>query len=235
MRWEAELKPLFVRVRAPFAAFRGMQAGVYRGSAPVIPPSAAWGLLLNFAGIETRSPGLPSTLIAPEAPPLRLAIGALGAPEVSTLYQQLHAYPVGASFKNLAEKTRGAKYAIQPIRREILVGLDCIIGVEGSQAVLQRIESGIRGTLEVERYGLPFAGDNNLLIDRVDLMEELPRARWYVPIAKGSGPQRGSCRLTVSIDREDSSRTRMLLCAPTEPTATVPPAAWTWTPRPQAS
>src|SRR5438132_1289702 len=47
-------RTLFLRLDAPFSAFRWLQAGVYRGTFPVMPPSAAWGFALNLAGIETR-------------------------------------------------------------------------------------------------------------------------------------------------------------------------------------
>ena len=47
-------RTLFLLLDAPFSAFRWMQAGVYRGTFPVMPPSAAWGLALNLAGLETR-------------------------------------------------------------------------------------------------------------------------------------------------------------------------------------
>ena len=43
-----------LRIRAPFAAFRHFTAGSYRPTAPFITPSAAYGLLLNLAGVETR-------------------------------------------------------------------------------------------------------------------------------------------------------------------------------------
>ena len=46
---------LWLRVQAPFAAFRWLQAGVHRATSPVIPPSTAWGLLLNLAHVETRA------------------------------------------------------------------------------------------------------------------------------------------------------------------------------------
>ena len=103
---------LWLRIRAPFAAFRGFQAGVYRSTAPVIPPSAAFGLILNLAGIEMRdsTPGV-TTLIRSDLPHLQLAIGIPlkesqtgeflpeTKSEICTLYQQLHSYPVGASGK----------------------------------------------------------------------------------------------------------------------------------------
>src|SRR6266540_3871890 len=104
---------LWLHVRAPFAAFRGMQAGVYRPTAPVIPPSAAFGLVLNLAGVEMRDskPGV-TTLVRSDLPCLRLALGTVRKAKVSTLYQQLHVYPVGASGKEFKERTHGAKYWI---------------------------------------------------------------------------------------------------------------------------
>ena len=227
---------MFLRVRAPFAAFRWMQAGVYRATSPVVPPSAAWGLVLNLAGVETRAkdPGV-TTLVRPDAPPLRLAVATLRAepPEVATLYQQLHTYPVGASGKELKERAHGSKYWIAPARREVLVDLDAMLGVESPDAALLGcVRDGLAGRLGGGRYGLPFAGDNNLLIDRIDVFDEVPEAYWYERLHPGSSPRPGSCRLTVGIDREDSSRTTSAVFAPVEtPTREPPVAAWSWTPR----
>ncbi len=224
---------LFLHLRAPFAAFRGMQAGVYRSTMPTLPYSAAWGLVLNLAGVETRKPGEVATLIDPGAPPLRLCVGVVTAPEVAVLYQQLHAYPVGNSSKGFAEKTFGAKYHIAPVRREVLVGLDVVVGVESAdEALLARVRRGLDGELEGERYGLPFAGDNNLIFDRLEVLGSLIASRWYTPVQSEESPRRGSCRLTVGIDRADSSRTRTLLVAPlAQPKRMPPDDAWVWTPR----
>jgi CRISPR-associated protein Cas5t len=224
----------WLHARAPFAAYRAMQAGVYRTTLPVIPHSAALGLVLNLAGIETRDPEPEvTTQVRADIPRLRIAIGALASPGVSTLYQQLHSYPVGASGKELKERSHGAKYWIAPVRRELLVGLDAIIGVEAPKGALRdRVRRGLDGQLAEERYGLPFAGDNNLLFDRLDLLDAPPPARWYTRILAGDPPRRGSCRLTVGIDRRDSSRTTTVLCAPMDQVTSEPPeAAWVWTPR----
>lgn len=231
-----EMARAWLRVQAPFAAFRGMQAGVYRTTAPVIPFSAAWGLVLNLAGIDTREDGSRvTTLVRKDVPCLRLAIGEMRRAEVSTLYQQLHSYPVGTSGKELREKTRGAKYWIAPVRREVLVGLDVVIGVEtGEERLLARVRRGLAGDWNSDRYGLPFAGDNNFLLDRVDVFDEPLEweVGWYVPLRPGDAPRRGSCRLTVGIDREDNSRTTSVLCAPLErPSREPPEEAWIWTPR----
>ena len=65
-----------LRLDAPFSAWRWLQAGVYRGTFPVIPPSAAWGLVLNLAGIDTR--GSLAEVVTPiraDAPTLEIAVG----------------------------------------------------------------------------------------------------------------------------------------------------------------
>jgi CRISPR-associated protein Cas5t len=148
------------------------------------------------------------------------------------LYQQLHAYPVGNSSKELAAKTHGAKYHIAPVRREILSGFDVVIGLEGDPKVVDRVRAGLRGELEGHRYGLPFAGDNNLLFDRIDLMDDPIASLWYTPVDAQAPARRGSCRLTVDIDRADNSRTRSVLVAPLSNPQRMPPAdAWVWTPR----
>ncbi len=228
------MERLWLHAQAPFAAFRGMQAGVYRTTAPTIPFSAALGLVLNLAGIEMRdsAPGV-TTQVRADVPCLRIAIGQRSSAGVGTLYQQLHSYPVGSSGKHLKERSHGAKYWIAPVRRELLVGLDVVIGVESLDArSLDRVKKGLSGELGEDRYGLPFAGDNNLLFDRIDVLSEPLPARWYTRVLPGDMPRRGSCRLTVGIDRSDSSRTTSVLCAPEELESLEPPEmAWVWTPR----
>lgn len=226
------MRTIWLRLQAPFAAFRWMQAGTFRGTSPVIPPSAAWGLVLNLAGVETRGGGELTTLIRPDAPPLRLATGSLAEPGAGVIYQQLHEYPVGNSGKELEARAHGQKFWIKPVRRQLLVGFDAALGVMSEDgALLDRVGAGLSGHLDAPRYGLPFAGENDLLFSRIDVLSEPPPARWYVPCDEASRPVEGSCRLTVSIDRADSSRTRSRLFAPgPAPTGAPPEDAWVWTP-----
>jgi CRISPR-associated protein Cas5t len=230
------METLWLRVRAPFAAFRPFQAGVYRATSPVMPPSAAYGLLLNLAGVEMREPSVgPATLIRGDVPSLQLAVGIVTLAERSSLYQQLHSYPVGNSGAELRPRTHGAKYWVAPGRRELLVGYDGVIGVRsaGQPELLDRVRRGLCGESGQTRYGLPFAGDNNFLYDRIDISTPPPSTIWYTPVLPDDPPRRGSCRLTVGINREDNSRTTAPLFAPAPETSPVPPeSAWIWTPRP---
>ncbi|WP_224365812.1 type I-MYXAN CRISPR-associated protein Cas5/Cmx5/DevS [Hyalangium versicolor] len=227
------MKRLWLRARAPFAAFRPLQAGVYRTTARTFPPSAAYGLLLNLAGIESRSSGSQVTTSTREGlPKLRLAIGNVHEPSVGTLYQQLHGYLVGNSGKEFKRRSHGSKYWIAPVRREVLIGLDCVMGFETDELhLVERVEMGLQGRLPERRYGLPFAGDNNFLFDRLDLLVQPPPTFWLQHLALDSGPRVGSARLTVSINRLDSSRTQTALMAPVDmPTIEPPESAWVWTP-----
>jgi CRISPR-associated protein Cas5t len=110
---------LVLYVEAPFAVCRTFTAGWYRPTATFLTPSAAYGLLLNLAGIESRlreederHPGsVPATLTVTGLPGVRIALGAAAVrydrgafvevaeseryPRVATVFQQLHNYPVG--------------------------------------------------------------------------------------------------------------------------------------------
>ncbi len=228
------MERMWLRARAPFAAFRSLQAGVFRATAPVIPPSAAWGLVLNLAGYESRGPlDRPVTPVREGLPALRIALGEVTRPEVFSLYQQLHAYPVGSSGKELRPRTKGAKYWIAPVRREYLADLDAVIGIEMDDPALpDRVRRGLAGAGDWPRYGLPFAGDNNLLFDSIDVLGLPVPCRWYCRLGPDDQPGSVTCRLTIGIDREESSRTGSgVFGLGVEPAPEPPEAAWTWTPR----
>lgn len=225
------MKRAYLHIQAPFAAFRWLQAGVYRATSPVMPPSTAYGLVMNLASIETRdSAQTEVTQMRTDLPQIRIAVGLCKAAEVSSLYQQLHSYPVGNSGKELAARSQGAKFWITPVRREVLVDLDMVIAVEAEAEVLTRVAQGLAGTLP-RAYGLPFAGDNNLLFDRITLQETPIKAEWYALLPADAPPISGSCRLTVGINRLDSSQTTMPLFAPSVPSLEPPSNAWVWVPK----
>lgn len=227
------MNEIWLKLSAPFAAFRYFQAGVFRSTSPIIPFSAAWGLALNLAGIEVRTDvDGPVTQIDPNAPKLRLALGAIEFGEKITLYQQLHTYPVGASGKEFVDRAKGSKYWIVPAKRELLAGLNCVVGVQSEDPeIINRIQGGVEGKLGSRLYGLPFAGDNNLLFDDIRVSRAPQAAHWYTPVCAEKLPVKGSCRLSVKIDRVDSSKSVSALYAPTAQLEPEPPdSAWTWTP-----
>ena len=247
---------LLVYVEAPFAAFRTFTAGWYRPTATFLTPSAAYGLLLNVAGIESRlregedghagkvpasltRPGLPRAELALGVPTFRLVGRRVVAvpeedvfPRVHTIYQQLHNYPVGASGAERAASTKGNKYNITPVRREFLSGVRVVIAVKSDDAdLLARIRRGLGADPPARQYGVPFLGDNAFLLDRLEELAELPGpVRWYEKVSpEAVGIQDRVTRLTTAIDRADLSRTKSDLYAPGSEVKGNPPdssSAW---------
>jgi CRISPR-associated protein Cas5t len=227
---------LRLRVRAPFAAFRTFTAGAYRPVAAFVTPSAAYGLLLNIGAIETRRDDgtSPMTVTAAGLPPADIAIGAVALPEVQTLYQQLHNYPVGATGKERAEEAKGNKYNIQPIRRELLAGIDAYVCLAGNDQLEERVRSGLRegsgfAPGGVRRYGVPFLGDNNFLISHLAEERQPLPAYWYRRVERDvAAGATNVARLTVWIDRRDMVKTETALYSrDDEPSLEVPEGAWT--------
>lgn len=244
---------LALYVEAPFAVCRTFTAGWYRPTAAFLTPSAAYGLLLNLAGVETRlreedpahPGGVPATVTRAGLPAVRIALGASAVrrvgsrfedvperdryPRVQSVYQQLHNYPVGSSGGARAETTFGNKYNISPVRRELLVDLRAVIALDGGDDLEERVRRGVAGEVSAGRYGLPFLGDNAFLPDRIDVLDRLPAAHWYERVAANEEKVRPrTTRLTVLIDRADMSRTRSDLYAPTaSPSTDIPSLAWT--------
>jgi CRISPR-associated protein Cas5t len=236
---------LYLYLEAPFAACRTFTAGLYRPTAAFLTPSAAYGLLLNIAGIESRlregedghDGKTPASYMRRGLPVCKLALGLVGDnfPQLQSVYQQLHDYPVGASGAGRAADCYGNKYQIRPVRREFLSDLRAIIALDEAVDLEDAVRRGLRGEGTVNRYGVPFLGDNSFLLDR---LEEIawPNARfstiqWYERIGTETKTARPrATRLTILIDRADLSKTESALFAPTEPLSgndQPPPNAWT--------
>jgi CRISPR-associated protein Cas5t len=223
-------------VKAPFAAFREFSAGYYRKTAPFIPPSAAYGLLLNIAGIETRCP-VPegTTEIRDDLPLVELAIGAIRLPRAAQLYQQLHNLPVGKDkdYETKIRRSKGTKCNIQPVRRELLTGIEAYVCARGNPEVEAGIRKGLRlgarrPTSGGRAYGLPFLGDNNFLIDVLKEVAELGPAHWLVRTEIRQPPPGPAAALfTVWIHRTDSARTvRVPMALLPEPQREIPAESW---------
>lgn len=230
---------LCLYIEAPFAVFRPFTAGSFRPTADFITPSAAYGLLMNIAGIETRffDDTKPMTLIKSEGlPKLKIALGApptkdnplkISLPLKHSLFQQLHNYPVGNTGKERATDTKGTKYNIQPVRRSFLSNLKAFIMFEGAMEFERQFLEGIKGNLST-RYGIPFLGDNNFLVDKLIIREKTGPLFWYEKITGDTGGiLDDATRLTITIDRFDMSRTKTALFSPIRaPVENPPDSAW---------
>ncbi|AFZ48719.1 CRISPR-associated protein DevS [Cyanobacterium stanieri PCC 7202] len=219
---------IFLYFKAPFASFRPFQSGSYRSTTPIPSPSTVYGILLNLAGIELRDDiNKPISNNCQDLPSLKVAIALLsGKSDKIVLSQQLHNYPVGNSGKELAKKTYGNKYWISPVRREVLINHEFIVGIKGNSDIETKIIKGLNGELEKSRYGLPFAGDNNFLFDSIEIIEQPQLARWFFPIQDHTRAHHQICRLTTWIDREDNTKTKIKVFAPTDFTTQPPEKVW---------
>lgn len=236
---------LCLLLEAPFAACRTFTAGWYRPTATFLTPSAAYGLLLNVAGVESRlreedelhDGKVPATRMRDDLPNVRIALGTPARsdatpslPAVQSVYQQLHNYPVGKEAGISAELAKGNKNNISPVRREFLSDLNAVILLEAGSEFEDRVGKGLKGELNEGRYGLPFVGDNQFLLDRLNIVDRAPDSWWYERIDQslGNGLRRNTTRLTVWIDRADMSKTVSHLYAPSANPGSIPPEdAWT--------
>jgi CRISPR-associated protein Cas5t len=232
-----------LEIKAPFAAFRHFTAGSFRPTAGFITPSAAYGLLLNLAGVEMRQDDGKSsmTIIKSGLPKFRLALGSPddgrgnpALPNRQTIYQQLHNYPVGKGgnkeekekIKKLIERSKSNKYNIAPVRRAFLSDIYAFIAVDSDKSFIAQIEAGLLGEVS-HRYGLPFLGDNSFLPDVIRSISN-PTAFWWERLRSG-GLGENVSRLTVSIDRADMVKTRSDLFTPSGLATNadnIPDSAW---------
>ena len=222
---------LNLRLEAPFATFRTFTAGSFRPSAGFITYSSAYGLLLNIAGIEMRHDDgkSPMTLIKKDLPQAKIALGALDFPSQHSLFQQLYNYPVGAyAGKKYIQGSMGNKYNITPVKRAFLSNLKTIIAIDENEGLENMVINGLAGKTQ-RKYGLPFIGDSNFMIDRLEKIDSTKKAYWYI-IVKGEDEnflKDRITRLTITIDRADMSKTRSALFAPiANPTKEIPEKAW---------
>ncbi len=224
------METLWLHVRAPFACFSSLRAGTYRDTMPVMPPSTAYGLILNLAGIEMRGNLKNSiTPIRSDLPTIKLAFGRVAGTtsEVSVLLQNMHNYPVGTSGKERKAKAHGTKYWIEPTYREIIVNLDMMLGIQADPKLISRIHQGLNGKDDRPRYGLPFAGDNNFLFDLIECLEKALPTHWFVPIKSSLDLEPGAISLTIELDRSNPSQTKSLLFSATKNAITfLPNSEW---------
>jgi len=221
---------LWLYVQAPFATFRTFTAGSLRPTAPTMTPSAAYGLLLNLAGIEMRHDDGKSamTLIGKGLPDAELAIGSLAEAEQHNIFQQLHNYPVGNTGAEHRPACKGSKYNITPVRRAFLSNLRVCLGLRSDAELENQVRKGLAGE-HPARYGLPFVGDNNFLPDRIDLLAGPREARWLMPMTERDDgwAHVEPMRLSITIDRSDMSRTATsLFHLSSQTSAEVPEEAW---------
>lgn len=224
---------LTLYLQAPFGVFRAFTTGSFRVSSGFITPSAAYGLILNLAGVEMRRDDGKSsmTLMRSGLPAVNLALGAMEIPLKHVIYQQLHNYRVGQPDTDedkkrvIMAKTR--KWNVLPVHREVLSNIRAYICIDGNPELETSVIEGLAGKRS-RSYGLPFLGDNNFLIDRLEAVDQRQPAYWYERVEEDiDGIREHLTRLTVTINRQDMAITHSQLFAPTEEKSQDPPEkAW---------
>ncbi len=224
------METLWLHIRAPFASFYTLRTGTYRDTMPIMPPSAAYGLILNLAGIEMRGSLQKSiTPIRSNLPHIKLAFGRVAGSnsEISVLLQNFHTYPIGETGKERKAKTHGNKYWIEPTYREVIVNLNMMLGVKAKPELIFLIRRELEGKSDPSYYGFPFAGDNNFLFDRIDCLDEPLPTHWFVHSDSNLELEPGAVSMTVEIDRQNPSKTKSLLFSTTQhPSTSLSDSEW---------
>lgn len=187
---------MFLHFKAPFGAFRPFQSMEMLSSAVFLTHSAAYGLLLGLAGIDRDR--------KEDFLGVRIAIGMLRMedkqdkprePRRGRVFQQLHRIPQGDDKKKRAvekERAKGSKSErIGVYWREVLIDLEGYIGLDDKGLNDKRLESlveqGINDPQSFNYYwGLPFMGDNNFFLERLEIVPKPEGCLWFSPL----NPQR---------------------------------------------
>jgi CRISPR-associated protein Cas5t len=128
---------------------------------------------------------------------------------------------------------KGNKYNISPVRREFLSDLCAYICLDENPELEQRVRDGLAGLYNTVRYGIPFLGDNNSMIDILQEEVERKPAYWYEKITEHNErrPRSETTRLALIIDRQNMARTISALFSPSSgQTLAIPENAWVTTP-----
>jgi CRISPR-associated protein Cas5t len=206
---------------APFAAYRPLWGGWFRPTAIFMSHSAAYGLLLNIAGIDYRVAGRHNGATPPDpgkSPRLRIAVGCLPKPQggpsmpsVGSSLEQLHVYPLNGEKTETSKKTKTSKTKtlqkthVRPVTGEFLVNLKAVIGIDAEPDLVEKLRDGLNGNLA--RRGAPFAGDSNMGFSYLE--EYDGPAYWFSPFNhQVIGQDARYMHSTLWIDRHESNRTR---------------------------
>lgn len=196
---------IYVYFKAPFGAFRPFQSTELHPTANFITHSAAYGFLLGLGGIERRRKqefvgakialGVPYSTTQLKEDRRRLAsrptIEVINMPRQGRAYRQLHKEPQSDKQTPPAtrERAKGTKPAIDIFRRDFLYGLEGFIGLDHID-LKNIVEQGINEPETLPYYwGLPFMGDNNFFVERIDVVDEPQPCRWFCPFEDNKSSQ----------------------------------------------
>lgn len=208
------MKIAYLKLAAPFAAFRPLMTGKFRLTYEYPSPSAIRGLVLNLASYKLES----------KYDPFQFAIGIKKSGEKNSTVTQIHRCPTDMSPKGRNLYNR--KPSISLAQREFLADVEYYVALKITDSFLKRIEMTLNGTLE--RTGVPFLGDNNFFLEEISLENEIPELKWLV---KFNGQLQEENSLPTSydlkVDWNDYSLSERILLSVTKGKLNyVPDEAW---------
>jgi CRISPR-associated protein Cas5t len=233
---------LYLYFKAPFGTFRPFQSVEMLATTAFLTHSAAYGLLLGLAGIERKKK---EAYIEAQ-----IAIGVKcqtqgvqhldindtpnkmkpQLPRRGRVFQQLHRIPQGSDKKRKEEKERAKGSKSERIGvywREVLIGLEGYIGLK-DELLQPLVERGINAPHTLDYFwGLPFMGDNNFFVERLDVRDKPEPCCWFYRY--DGKPLQGDKRLhysTVWTDYKTNLRSDGYLFALTEEKGEPPSEAW---------
>jgi CRISPR-associated protein Cas5t len=210
---------LYVFFKAPFGAFKPFQSVELHATADFITHSAAYGLLLGFAGVDRYRK---KDFIGAQ-----IAIGQINKPLRGRVLQQLHKMPKQNPGEEVLERAKGNKPKIDVFRRDYLCKLKGFIGLRHEE-LETLVKKGINEPSNLSYWGLPFMGDNNFFVERIEAYDNVPQpCRWFNKY-NGQSLSQGERLYYLSIwtDYETNARSNGSLFALTDESNEPPQEAW---------
>lgn len=210
---------LFVYFKAPFGAFKPFQSIELHTTADFITHSAAYGLLLGLAGVDRHRK---KDFIGAQ-----VAIGQISKPFRGRVLQQLHKMPKQNPGQEALERAKGNKSKVDIFRRDYLCGLEGFVGLIHDELEVL-VKKGICEPSSLNYWGLPFMGDNNFFIEKLEIFDTPPESsRWFEKYNGQTVSDRERLHfLSVWTDYEDYTLSNAILFALTEDQKEPPKDAW---------
>ena len=195
---------LFIYFKAPFGAFKPFQSVEMLATVEFMTYSAAYGFLLGLAGINSRDPLVKSAYIN-----TRIALGTFNLPRKGRVLQQLHK---GKASSEDTERAKGRKPKIDIFWKELLYDVfEGYIGLDNPE-LEPLITHGINNPQSINYWGLPFMGDNNFFVEKLDIVQEVKECQWFSLLKSSTSPQNQRLYyLSVWTDYQNSTNSKSLL------------------------
>lgn len=163
---------LYLCFKAPFGTFKPFQSVEMLATTAFITHSAAYGFLLGLAGINRDR--------KEEFIGAQIAIGMKHTPQRGRTYHQLHVNPQNPKADEI-QRAKGTKQRIRPYWREVLINLEGYIGLK-DERLEPLVRQGVNEPQTLNYWGLPFMGDNNFFLERLDVIPEPEKCQWFCPL-----------------------------------------------------